>query len=150
MDESRFTPSDEQINEALNRNKNRAEEYLHDPDKSRQLLETAVKKADQHKDTRIPQMDFWAQLKAFFRLLKAYTRREYTVIPWGSIVLITGAIIYFVTPIDLVLDWIPLLGYVDDAAVVVFVIRQIRSDLDKFLVWEANKEPSQQIIDLKA
>ncbi len=148
MDESRFTPSDEQINEALNRNKNRAEEYLHDPDKSRQLLETAVKKADQHKDTRVPQMDFWAQLKAFFRLLKAYTRREYTVIPWGSIVLITGAIIYFVTPIDLVLDWIPLLGYVDDAAVVVFVIRQIRSDLEKFLVWETNKEPAQQIIDM--
>ncbi len=148
MDESRFTPSEDQIKEALNRTKNRAEEYLHDPDKSKRLLETAVKKADQHKDTHIPQMDFWLQLKAFFRLLKAYIRHEYTVIPWGSIVMITGAIIYFVSPIDLLLDWIPLLGYIDDAAVVVFVIRQIRNDLEKFLIWEANREPSQQIIDM--
>jgi uncharacterized membrane protein YkvA (DUF1232 family) len=38
--------------------------------------------------------------------------------------MITGAIIYFVTPIDLIFDWIPLLGFIDDAAVVVFVIRQ--------------------------
>lgn len=148
MDETRFTPSEDQIKDALNRNKNRAEEYLRDPDKSKQLLEAAVKKADQHKDTHIPQMDFWSQLKAFFRLLKAYIRHEYTVIPWGSVVMITGAVIYFVSPIDLLLDWIPLLGYIDDAAVVVFVIRQIRNDLEKFLIWEANQDPSQQIIDM--
>lgn len=148
MNESPFSPSDDQINEALNRNKIRAEEYLHDPDKSKQLLESAVKKANQHKDTRIPQMDFWSHLKAFFRLLKAYTKRQYTVIPWGSIVMVTASIIYFVTPIDLVLDWIPLLGFIDDAAVIVFVIRQIRADLEKFLVWEANQDPSQQIIDM--
>lgn len=148
MTESPFTPSDEQINDALNRSRNRAEEYLHDADKSKQLLEEAVKKANQHKDARIPQTDFWSHLKAFFRLLKSYTARQYTVIPWGSIVMITGAIIYFVTPIDLILDWIPLLGFIDDAAVVVFVIRQIRSDLDKFLEWEANQDASKQIIDM--
>lgn len=62
--------------------------------------------------------------------------------------MITGAIIYFVTPVDLILDWIPLLGFIDDAAVVVFVIRQIRSDLDKFLEWEAGQDASKQIIDM--
>ncbi len=148
MTESPFTPSDEQINEALNRSRNRAEEYLHDADKSKKLLEEAVKKANQHQDARIPPTDFWSHLKAFFRLLKSYTAHQYTVIPWGSIVMITGAIIYFVTPVDLILDWIPLLGFIDDAAVVVFVIRQIRSDLDKFLEWEAGQDASKQIIDM--
>lgn len=148
MTESPFTPSDEQINEALNRSRNRAEEYLHDADKSKKLLEEAVKKANQHQDARIPQTDFWSHLKAFFRMLKSYTTHQYTVIPWGSIVMITGAIIYFVTPVDLILDWIPLLGFIDDAAVVVFVIRQIRSDLDKFLEWEAGQDASKQIIDM--
>lgn len=148
MSDSPFTPSDEQINDALNRSKNRAEEYLHDPDKSRELLETAVRKANQNQDKRVPQTDFWSQLKAFFRLLQAYINRRYTVIPWGSIVMITGAILYFVMPLDLVIDWIPLLGYVDDAAVVIFVIKQIQSDLNKFLDWEANQDPSQQIIDM--
>lgn len=147
-----FVPSDEQISEALNRSKVRAEEYLHDPDKSKQLLEQAVNKANRNQDanrvSRLPQSDFWAQLRAFFRLLKAYTRREYTVIPWGSVLIVAAAIVYFVSPIDLLLDWLPLLGFVDDAAVLVFVINQIRSDLDKFLIWEANQLPSNQIIDL--
>jgi len=149
MSETKFTPSEEQIRNAVNHNKTRAEEYLHDPDKSRQLLEEAVRKANTNEDSHSGQSDFWAQLKAFFRLLKAYTRKEYTVIPWRSIVLVMVAIIYFISPIDLIIDWLPLAGYLDDAAVMVFVIRQIKHDLDSFLVWEAaNKYPAGQIIDL--
>jgi uncharacterized membrane protein YkvA (DUF1232 family) len=111
-------------------------------------LDQAVKKANKTEQTHSTQSDFWSQLKAFFRLLKAYINKEYTVVPWASIVLVTVAILYFLTPIDLILDWLPLVGYVDDAAVIVFVIRQIKVDLDKFQQWEATKSlPGQQIID---
>jgi len=149
MSQTKFTPSEEQLHNVVNHNKTRAEEYLHDPDKSRQLLEEAVKKANTNQDSHSGQSDFWAQLKAFFRLLKAYTQKEYTVVPWGSIVLVIVAILYFISPIDLIIDWLPLAGFLDDAAVMVFVIRQIKHDLDSFLVWEAaNKYPAGQIIDL--
>jgi len=148
MSENPFSPSEDQIKNAVNRTKTRAEEYLHDPDKSRSLLDQAVKKANKTEQTHSTQSDFWSQLKAFFRLLKAYINKEYTVVPWASIVLVTVAILYFLTPIDLILDWLPLVGYVDDAAVIVFVIRQIKVDLDKFQQWEATKSlPGQQIID---
>lgn len=148
MSENPFTPSDHQIKDAVNHTKTRAEEYLRDPDKSRSLLDHAVKKANKTEQTNSTQSDFWSQLKAFFRLLKAYINKEYTVVPWASIVLVTVAILYFVTPIDLILDWLPLVGYVDDAAVIVFVVRQIKVDLDKFQQWEATKDLSgQQIID---
>ena len=51
--------------------------------------------------------------------------------------------------LDLPLDWLPLAGFVDDAAVLVFVFRQIRVDLEKFQAWElARFNPGQQIIDL--
>lgn len=149
MPESHFIPSEEQIRNAVNRNKTKAEEYLHDPDKSRQLLEEAVRKANVNQQSGAAKPDFWVQLKAFFRLLKAYTRKEYTVVPWGSIVLVTVAILYFISPIDLIIDWLPLAGFLDDAAVMVFVIRQIKHDLDAFLAWEAaNMNPAGQIIDL--
>jgi uncharacterized membrane protein YkvA (DUF1232 family) len=82
-------------------------------------------------------------------LLRAYTKREYTVVPWGSIVMVTIAILYFVSPIDLIPDWLPLAGFVDDAAVILFVIRQLKQDIDGFLAWEnAQKNPGGQIIDL--
>lgn len=148
MSENPYSPTEDQIKDAVNRTKTRAEEYLHDPDKSRSLLDLAVKKANKTEQTHNIPSDFWTQMKAFFRLLKAYINKEYTVVPWASIVLVTVAILYFVTPIDLILDWLPLVGYVDDATVIVFIIHQIKVDLDKFQQWEANKNlPGQQIID---
>ncbi len=115
---------------------------------SKDILENAVKKAQQNESSQVIQPDFWTHLKAFFRLMKAYIRREYTDVPWGSIALVAGAIIYFVSPIDLLLDWIPLAGFLDDAAVLAFVIMQIRKDVDKFLAWESDQDPSSQIIDV--
>lgn len=141
-------PSEDRIREAVNRRKTKAEEYLRDPERSRRLLEEAVRKVDTNQGKYEQRPDYWSQLKAFFRLLRAYTRREYTVIPWGSIVMVTVAILYFVSPIDLILDWLPLAGFVDDAAVLLFVIRQLRHDVDAFLTWEsAKKYPGEQIID---
>jgi uncharacterized membrane protein YkvA (DUF1232 family) len=143
-----YTPSEEDLSEALNRRKNRAEEYLNDPERSRILLEQAKKKAEKNKGAASNQPEFWENLKTVFRLFKAYIRKEYTRIPWGSIVMVTGAILYFVSPIDLMLDWIPLLGFVDDAAVLVFVLRQLRADLEKFRAWEEARQNPPTIIDL--
>jgi uncharacterized membrane protein YkvA (DUF1232 family) len=149
MKENPFTPSDEQINEAVKRSKNKAEKYLHDADKTRELVEDAVKKADEREPNSRMGKDFWTQLKALIRMLKAYVNRQYTVVPWASIVMVAAAVLYFVSPIDLILDWIPLAGFVDDAAVLVFVIRQIQIDLEKFQQWEASRdEPGKQVIDL--
>jgi uncharacterized membrane protein YkvA (DUF1232 family) len=143
-----YTPSEEDLSEALNRRKNRAEEYLNDPERSRVLLEQAKKKAEKNKGTASNQPELWENLKTVFRLFKAYIHKEYTRIPWGSIVMVTGAILYFVSPIDLMLDWIPLLGFVDDAAVLVFVLRQFHADLEKFRAWEEERENPPTIIDL--
>lgn len=149
MHDSNNGPFEEQIHEAVERRKTKAEEYLRDPEKSRRLFEEAVKKAKVNEGARGAKPDFWSQLKALFRLLRSYTRKEYTVVPWGSIVMVMVAILYFVSPIDLIIDWLPLAGFVDDAAVLLFVIRQIKHDLDTFLAWEsAQKNPGGQIIDL--
>jgi len=48
----------------------------------------------------------------------------------------TAAIIYFVNPADVIPDVIPLVGYVDDAAVIAWVVAAIRADLDAFRRWE--------------
>jgi uncharacterized membrane protein YkvA (DUF1232 family) len=134
-----YQPDPEKVARAVKRSRTKAEEYLKDPDRSKRLLDEAMKKAKNHEKLNGPVAELWQNLKTLFRLLKAYFNREYTSIPWGSVVLIVGAIIYFVSPIDLMPDWIPLAGFVDDAAVLVFVIAQVRADLDKFTRWEEEK-----------
>jgi uncharacterized membrane protein YkvA (DUF1232 family) len=148
MTEERKTPSEEAVENEVTRTKRRAEDYLHDPDKSKELLDKAIKKANSKEAHKGPLADVWNNLKALFRMFQAYTRREYTKVPWGSIVLTVVAIIYFVSPIDLIFDWIPVAGFVDDAAVIAFVIKQIKNDLDAYLRWESLKITPANVIDL--
>ena len=61
-------------------------------------------------------------------------------IPWKSIVFIVAAIIYFVAIVDLLPDFIPGIGYIDDAGVIAFVISQVKIDLDKYIQWETKNE----------
>ena len=131
-------PTKKEISMAIERTKNKAEEYARNPNKARKLLDDAVKKAKRYERNRGPLADVWGYLTALFRLLRAYIRRDYRDIPWSSIVLVIVAIIYFVSPIDLIPDILPG-GYIDDAAVIAFVIAQIKADLDNFLAWEVER-----------
>ena len=138
--------------EAVERGKSKAEEYLGNPSKIKRLADEAWEKAknyerdrsnerdENYKKARGPFDSVWGYFMALIRLLKAYARKEYRDIPWASIVLVTVAIIYFVSPIDLIPDFIPVAGYVDDAAVIAFVIAQIKADLDNFIAWEKRQE----------
>ena len=126
------------ISGVVEKTKSKAEEYARDPEKSKKLLDEALKKAKEKEKDKGPLADLWNNLTALFRLLQAYIRHEYTDIPWVSLVLVVVAIIYFVSPLDLIPDWVPVAGYLDDAAVIAFVITQIKADLNNFLQWEAD------------
>jgi uncharacterized membrane protein YkvA (DUF1232 family) len=124
------------VSDEVDRRKSKAEEYVRDPEKSRRLLDEAWKKAKGKEAHKGPLADLWSSLTALLRLFRAYVRREYTNLPWSSIVIIAVAIIYFVSPIDLLPDFLPAAGFIDDAAVIAFVLAQIKTDLDSFLLWE--------------
>lgn len=42
---------------------------------------------------------------------------SYREVPWNIIATIGGTLLYMLSPIDLILDVIPFIGYLDDAAV---------------------------------
>ena len=130
--------SQKKIAEAVEKTKSKAEGYVRDPKKAKKLLDDAVKKAKDYEKNRGPLAEVWSYLTGLYRLLRAYIRGDYREIPWGSIVLVTVAIIYFVSPIDLIPDFLPG-GLVDDAALIVFVVKQIKTDLDDFLTWEITR-----------
>jgi uncharacterized membrane protein YkvA (DUF1232 family) len=147
MTEESQTPSEAAVEREVNRKKSKAEDYLNDPEKSKKLLDQAMKKANSKEENKGPLTEVWNSLKALFRMFQAYIRREYTKVPWGSIVLVVVAIIYFVSPLDLIPDWIPLAGFVDDAAVIGFVIKAIQNDLNAFLKWEDLNKTINAVLD---
>lgn len=119
--------------------KNKAKNYLNSPDKIPNLIEKAKKKARKKSG---PLREVWEALMTFFRLLKAYAKKEYREIPWESIVLILATVIYFVMPIDLIPDFLPG-GPIDDVILIAWTMRSVAVDIENFIEWEKqNTEPS--------
>lgn len=70
------------------------------------------------------------------RLVREVLRGGYRKLPKRTLVAMVAALIYLVSPLDLLPDVLPLLGFVDDAAVLFWVVRQVRRDLEEFRGWE--------------
>ncbi|MBN2354553.1 DUF1232 domain-containing protein [candidate division KSB1 bacterium] len=121
----------------FSRMKSRAAEYINNPNKLNELIDRAKGKADSTRNG--PLHEVWESLMAFFRLVRAYAKREYTNVPWQSLILIIGTILYFLVPTDLIPDFIVGLGYIDDAALVGWTMTAVKTDIDAFREWEANK-----------
>ena len=113
--------------------KHRAESLASDKSKVSSLLTDAVFKAGKNKRAL---KKIWEDLTTLLHLIRAWVTGNYTNVPWQTIVLAVAAIVYFVNPFDLITDFIPLIGYVDDTTVVWFVIASISHELAKFREWE--------------
>ena len=68
----------------------------------------------------------------FSALIKAYVQGNYTKLPLITLVKITAALLYFVMPFDFIPDFLPLVGFADDLAIVVWVGKAIKEELDEF------------------
>ena len=49
---------------------------------------------------------------------------------------ITGALLYFLNPFDIVPDFIPVIGYLDDVVVMGACLRLIHADLRAYALWK--------------
>ncbi|WP_420156095.1 YkvA family protein, partial [Siphonobacter sp.] len=83
--------------------------------------------------------DVQEKLGLLTRLIRAYAKGEYRQLPWKSVVLTVAVLIYFVSPIDVIPDLLPIIGFTDDIALLIWLFRTISNDLDTFKVWEAEQ-----------
>lgn len=80
--------------------------------------------------------EFFGKVKTFLRMLRAYIRGEYRQIPFKSLLMIIGALLYFMMPIDLIPDFIPAMGLADDISILFLVFNSINEDVEAFLDFE--------------
>lgn len=73
-------------------------------------------------------------------LVRSYAKKEYTDIPYFSVVAIVSALLYLLTPIDMIPDVLPFVGHVDDLAVITFCKTLIETDIKSFVQWRSQFE----------
>ncbi|MEH7177399.1 YkvA family protein [Neobacillus vireti] len=125
---------DPEIDFVVKTHRDRAKGYLDNPQKTEGLLKKAILKAKNNKGTLA---DAWEKLQLFFDLVQAYTKGEYRNVAPSTILSIIGAILYFVSPLDLVPDFLVGLGILDDAAVISFTLKKLSAEIEEFKNWKS-------------
>jgi uncharacterized membrane protein YkvA (DUF1232 family) len=114
-----------------------AKTYLNNKTKSNELLDEATTKSNTNKNAL---EEVWDNLQSLIAMFRSWVKGDYKEIPTKTILSIIAAIIYFVSPVDFIPDFIVGLGFADDAAIIGFTIKQITEELEKFKIWQAKQE----------
>jgi len=112
--------------------KARAAKIVRDPKELRRLVEEAIRKMGSRKDIAGEILD---NLRSSCRLISAWASGAYRDVSLETVILLIAAVIYFLMPIDAIPDVIPVVGFMDDIAVIGFVIASVRGEIEKFRQW---------------
>jgi uncharacterized membrane protein YkvA (DUF1232 family) len=80
------------------------------------------------------------KLQVLIRMVRAYASGEYRIVPWKTIVRIVAVLIYFISPIDIIPDFLIGIGLTDDIALITWLVGAIGDDLEAFADWEKREK----------
>lgn len=123
------------IGNYFNRMKGKASDILEDDKQTGELITNAEKKTESTQNTT-GLWELTSQVKGLIRLVKHYRDGTYRHVSKKSMMLIVAALIYFVSPIDAVPDFLVGVGLLDDAAVLAFLYKTIKMEIDHYMEWE--------------
>lgn len=81
-----------------------------------------------------------AKVELLIMMLKDFWNGEYTEVPWGIIASIVVALVYIASPIDLIPDVIPVIGYTDDVAFLLLVWAGLSHEVKKYCKWKSQRD----------
>jgi uncharacterized membrane protein YkvA (DUF1232 family) len=73
-------------------------------------------------------------------VVKDYRSGKFRQVPYGTVAAIVFTLIYVFNPLDLVPDVLPIIGQIDDAAVVAACLVLVEHDLYTYKLWKQAKD----------
>ena len=92
---------------------------------------------------------FTKDLMLFMSLIKDYYKVNYLDIPYKTISAGIVGLLYTLNPIDIIPDFIPFIGHIDDALVLTFCLKLIEKDLQKYQTWKKSQSTAKPSANLK-
>lgn len=90
---------------------------------------------------------YLAKAKSMFSLIRDYWNGNYREVPWKTIAAVVGALLYVLMPLDLIPDFIPVAGFLDDAGVIAACLALVSDDLVDYEKWKLHQDNSASNIE---
>jgi uncharacterized membrane protein YkvA (DUF1232 family) len=81
---------------------------------------------------------FFEDFKLLMAIVGDYRKGAYRKIPRWSVAVIVFALLYVLNPFDIIADFIAVVGFLDDAAVVAGCLLLVERDLNEYKEWKLN------------
>ena len=117
-----------------------AERHAAHPARATALAERVLRKA-RRRGPGGPLREVWDDLTTMARLTRAWASGGYAAIPKRTLALVLTALVYFLVPTDLVPDFLPWTGLLDDATLIAWVVSSASDDIERFRAWERDAPP---------
>ena len=118
----------EKIEKILDDGINRAQKVLTNDKDLKELLDTVKAQID-----AVPILKSTIQDgQTLFELIQSYAKKEYTEVSPKVIAIVVSAFLYVIKKKDLIKDSIPVLGWLDDVAIVAVALKAIEPELKAY------------------
>jgi curved DNA-binding protein CbpA len=76
-------------------------------------------------------------VRVLYALFKDTVNGKYKLPP-ANLAMIGGGLLYFILPMDLIPDFIPVIGYLDDLAVLTTIMNSLNKEIREYRIWKEN------------
>ena len=80
--------------------------------------------------------EIWDDIKLCQNLIDDFYAGRYRDIPSSTVAILAFALLYLINPIELIPDVIPVLGYFNDALLIILAIKIAKDELTKYKSWK--------------
>ena len=121
----------------LEKSEKEAKEIMVSEKKTQRLLEKALSLCNRL--SRIPQIGvIFEDIPLLCMCVNDYVKKRYKEIPLASVLTIVGALLYLINPVDVIPDYIPVIGYLDDGLVFRIALEAVHNDLTAYKEWKGS------------
>jgi len=90
---------------------------------------------------------FIAKIPVIIRMIKSAMKKDGYKPHFKNVIVPGLVLIYLISPIDIIPDWIPVIGVLDDLALLAFAIPLLVTEAEKFIAWEVSRKSTDMMID---
>ena len=90
---------------------------------------------------------FILKIPVIIRMVKSIMSKNGYKPEFKNVILPALVIVYLISPLDIIPDWIPLIGVLDDLALLALAMPMLISEAEKFVAWEESLKSDPKILE---